>query len=262
MSIRVLLVEDDQDFRESLQSFLSDAGLEVCAAADVAGLEREMANAPPDVVVLDLNLPGTDGLTAALAMRETSSVGIVVLTGRTEKQDRFQGLAIGVDHYLTKPTDPAELELVIRNLHRRLRGAGAGAAALAAGKTAAGKTAGDKTTGDKTEARGTEAGTAGPWIFRARKWVLESPNGRPVKLSGTELQVLERLVVSPGEPVSRIDLMRHAGREEREDAGRGLDLIIFRLRRKVEKDCGFELPVVSARGKGYVFAGDVVVQPD
>lgn len=250
MSIRVLLVEDDQDFRESLQSFLADAGLDVCAVADVAGLEREMANAPPDVVVLDLNLPGTDGLTAALAMRKTSSVGIVVLTGRTEKQDRFQGLAIGVDHYLTKPTDPAELELVIRNLHRRLRGAGA--AAPEAGKMAAGETA----------AGSAGAGAAGPWIFRARKWILESPNGRPVKLSGTELQVLERLVVSPGEPVSRIELMRHAGREEREDAGRGLDLIIFRLRRKVEKDCGFELPVVSARGKGYVFAGDVVVQPD
>lgn len=235
MSIRVLLVEDDQDFRESLQGFLTDAGLDVCAVADAAGLEREMANAPPDVVVLDLNLPGTDGLSAALAMRETSSVGIVVLTGRTEKQDRFQGLAIGVDHYLTKPTDPAELELVIRNLHRRL----GGAAPVPA-----------------------EAPAANAWIVHARKWALESPDGQAVKLSGTELQILQRLVATPGEPVSRIELMRHAGREEREDAGRGLDLIIFRLRRKVEKDCGFALPVVSARGKGYVFAGEVVFRPD
>eukprot|EP01034_Spumella_vulgaris_P017477 gene17477-22289_t len=166
MSIRVLLVEDDQDFRESLQSFLSDAGMEVCAVPDVAGLEREMANAPPDVVVLDLNLPGTDGLSAALAMRETSSVGIVVLTGRTERQDRVQGLASGRGHSLTKPADPAELELMIRNLHRRLRGTGAGAAARAA----------DKTAGDQTETGSTEAGTVGPWIFRTRKWVLESPN--------------------------------------------------------------------------------------
>ena len=233
MSIRVLLVEDDRDFRDSLQSFLSDAGMEVCAVADTAGLEREMSDAPPDVVVLDLNLPGTDGLTAAFAMRESSSVGIVVLTGRTEKQDRFQGLAIGVDHYLTKPTDPAELELVIRNLHRRLSGAGAPPA---------------------------EERTTGPWIFHPKKWVLESPGGQAVKLSGTELQVLERLMATPGEPVSRTDMMRQAGREDREDAGRGLDLIIFRLRRKVEKGCGFALPVVSARGKGYVFAGEVIVR--
>lgn len=235
MSIRVLLVEDDHDFRESLESFLSDAGLEVCAVGDAAGLTREMTKAPPDVVVLDLNLPGTDGLTAALTMRKTSSVGIVVLTGRAEKQDRIQGLAIGVDHYLTKPTDPAELELVIRNLHRRLSGAAPSQA---------------------------ETREAAPWVFHAKKWVLESPTGNPVKLSSTELQILERLVIRPGEPVSRVELMRHTGRQTPDNAGRGLDLIIFRLRRKVEKDCGFALPVVSARGKGYVFAGEVVFRPD
>ncbi|WP_341987437.1 response regulator transcription factor [Azorhizobium sp. AG788] len=235
MSIRVLLVEDDRDFRESLESFLSDAGLEVCAVGDAAGLAREMTKAPPDVVVLDLNLPGTDGLSAALTMRETSNVGIVVLTGRTEKQDRFQGLAIGVDHYLTKPTDPAELELVIRNLHRRLSGAGSTPA---------------------------EAREAAPWVFHAKQWVLESPAGIPVKLTGTELQILEPLVSRPGAPVSRTELMRHAGRQDPDETGRGLDLIIFRLRRKVEKACGFALPVVSARGKGYVFAGEVIFRPE
>ncbi len=250
MSIRVLLVEDDDEFRESLQSFLSEAGLDVCAVGNAAGLAREMQKAPPDVVILDLNLPGTDGLSAALSMRETSSVGIIVLTGRTQKQDRIQGLAIGVDHYLTKPTDPAELELVIRNLHRRL--SGAGAVAPEAGKTEAGMP-GSGMPG---------AGAPGPWIFRARKWLLESPTGHAVKLSSMELQILDRLVASPGEPVSRIELMRHAGRPDTEDAGRGLDLIIFRLRRKVEKDCGLALPVVSARGKGYVFAGEVAIPPD
>jgi len=225
MPIRVLLVEDDIDFRESLESFLNAAGFEVRAIGDADSLDAELANHRPDVVVLDVNLPGMDGFSVATTLRSTSNLGLVMLTGRKDRQDRFQGLAIGVDHYLTKPIDPAELELVVRNLHRRLH----------------------------AHASGTPAPSSDRWILDTAHWMLTSPNGMQVTLSRQEYEVLGHLMARPGSPVSRTELMRKDDRDA-DDSGRGLDLIIFRLRRRMERECGCPLPVRSVRSIGYVFS--------
>lgn len=236
MPIRVLLVDDDSDFRDSLQTYLTDAGLAVRALGDTLQLAREIEDHRPDVVVLDLNLPGQDGFSAALAMRDKNALGIVMLTGRTKREDRVLGLSIGVDHYLTKPIDPAELELVLRNLHRRLKPAAPAAA--------------------------TDGAETGRWVFNARQWLLTSPAGIEIKLSSTEYQLLERLVARQGKPVPRTDLIADADRHNPDEIGRGLDLIVFRLRRKVEKESGAALPVRSVRGVGYVFADKVELVAD
>lgn len=225
MSVRVLLVEDDADFRESLKLFLSESGLEVHAIGHAQELAQEIARHEAHVVVLDINLPGMDGLTAAAALRESCAVGIIMLTGRGEREDRFQGLSIGVDHYLVKPVDPAELELVIRNLHRRLHATPAA-------------------TVEPANAR---------WIFDAAQWILTSPGGARITLSRQEYEVLGRLVAHAGEPVSRLDLLG-VDSPDSESTGRNLDLVIFRLRRRVERECGCALPVLSVRGIGYVFS--------
>ncbi|MEP9380023.1 response regulator transcription factor [Aquabacter sp. CN5-332] len=230
MQIRILLVEDDDDLRDSLQAYLTDAGLQVRAVRTAEHLVEEIAAYAPDIVVLDINLPGQDGFEAAMAVREHSSVGIIMLTGRSMRTDRLHGLSVGADHYLVKPADPAELEMVIRNLHRRVKGPEAASRP-------------DEVDRDV-------------WGFNAKRWTLSCPHGTKVSLSAAERHLLEKLLERTGEPVARADLVAPGSRQDL-DSGRGLDLLVFRLRRKVERECGLSLPVLSARSIGYVFAGAI-----
>lgn len=235
MSIRVLLVEDDLDFCVGLESFLSAAGHSVRSLAHADQLARELEEHPPHVVVLDLNLPGTDGFSAASAMREHQSIGIVVLTGRTAREDRVHGLSLGVDHYLTKPADPVELDLIIRNLHRRL--------------------AQDDAHPDAG------AGAAGRWVLDAAQWRLTNPAGLGVRLTSTEYQLVARLAARQGRPVARLDLIHENETRDPASAGRALDVLVFRLRKRVERECGCKLPVMAVRGVGYVFDAGVEILP-
>lgn len=230
MSIRVLLVEDDLDFRAGLESFLTSAGHAVRAVATVPELTRELDEYPPHVVVLDLNLPGPDGFSAAFAMRERATVGIIVLTGRTGREDRFRGLSIGVDHYLTKPLEPSELDLIIRNLHRRIQG----------------------------EGNGPRSG----WILNSAQWVLSSPAGARIRLSSAEYLLIARLAARPGKPVPRTELLHENEHRDPANGGRSLDVLVFRLRKRVESECNCRLPVFSVRGVGYVFDEAVEILPD
>ncbi|WP_208948559.1 response regulator transcription factor [Segnochrobactrum spirostomi] len=227
----MLLIEDDLDLREGLGAFLSGSGFDVRALGDALDLGAELDAFAPDVVVLDLNLPGLDGFSAALAVRERRTLGIVVLTGRTAREDRVHSLSIGVDHYITKPADPEELVLVIRNLHRRLRADGA-----------------------EPETSAEE------WRFERSLWRLTAPGGGSVTLSRTDYHVLAPLIERPGTPVSRTDLLANREPGTTIDDARGLDLIVFRLRRKVERETGEQLPLLSVRGIGYVFAGKARVR--
>ncbi|WP_127092204.1 response regulator transcription factor [Aquabacter cavernae] len=232
MSIRVLLVEDDIDFRVGLESFLTNSGHAVRAVASVPELARELEAHPPHIVVLDLNLPGPDGFSAAFTMRERASIGIVVLTGRTGREDRFRGLSIGVDHYLTKPLDPAELDLIIRNLHRRLQGEGTGPA------------------------------RRDGWALNSAQWALVSPAGARLRLSSAEYLLIARLAARPGKPVPRSELLHDNEHRDPANGGRSLDVLVFRLRKRVESECGCKLPVFSVRGVGYVFDEGIEILTD
>lgn len=234
MTIRVLLVEDDDDLSDSLQSGLADAGFSVRIVANAEALPDEMAHHPPDIVVMDINLPGASGFEAAAQVRDTPRTGLIMLTGRAMRDDRLQGLSTGADHYLVKPAEPVELEMVIRNLYRRLHEAPA--------------------------AR--DAGVADPdaWILDSRRWTLTGPPGRSITLSAAERHLLEELMRKPGQPASRHELVSSRPQSGTESSVRSLDILVFRLRRRVERACGLPLPVHSARGVGYVFIGKALLK--
>lgn len=231
MPIRLLLVEDDRDLSESLASYLRSGGLEVSVVGDTAGLSEELERFDPDVVVLDLNLPGSTGFDPAASVRARPRTGLIILTGRAMREDRLQGLASGADHYIVKPADPAELEMVIRNLYRRLV--------------------------DDEAANEAQAGTKTPWRLDLTRWSLIAPTGGQMPLTALERHLMLRLMQTPGQPVSRQDLLPPQQHRDPDSEARGLDVMVFRLRRKVERECGCTLPLLSARGVGYVFAGTV-----
>ncbi|MFG1297111.1 response regulator transcription factor [Xanthobacter variabilis] len=228
-AIRVIVVEDDADLCESLAAYLRLAGMEVRATGSAGGLERALEAAPADVVVLDINLPGETGFAALERLHLNRRAGIVMLTGRSARQDRLTGLSLGADHYLVKPFDMTELALVIRNLHARL---------------------------ERLE-------RPASWSFDPERWVLTSPAGRMVTLSPLECSLIRRLMDSPGCPVSRDDLAAAVQDTQEGPTVRAahLEVLIFRLRRKVEKGCGCDLPIQSVRGYGYVFMHDAPCDP-
>ncbi|MFG1465085.1 response regulator transcription factor [Xanthobacter sp. DSM 24535] len=232
MAIHVLIIEDDGDLRDSLETYLTGAGFKVRGIRDARHLEREMASRPADVIILDVNLPGLSGFETAEKLRERMNVGIIILTGRAQREDRLQGLSVGADHYVTKPADPEELELLIRNLHRRLSG--------------------------RSDLPAPERPAPGQWVFLTARWSLISPAGAVVSLSAAEHHLLDQLTARAGESVPRAQLLVDAKRYSPDALGRSLDLVVFRLRRKVEVEAGDALPIASARGIGYVFTQAVV----
>ncbi|WP_127089980.1 response regulator transcription factor [Aquabacter cavernae] len=233
MQIKILMVEDDDDLRDSLHSYLTDVGFLVHAMASAETLAEGLAEMEPDIVILDLNLPGMDGLDAAQLVRAHEPAGLIMLTGRSMRTDRLQGLAAGADHYLVKPADPVELEMVIRNLVRRLRGPDA---ALVPDQDV--------------------------WVLDTKHWQLRAPDGAAMSLTSAEKHLLAHLMARPGEPATRGALMPPRTHSDPDAEGRGLDVLVFRLRRKVERDCGRPLPLLSARGIGYVFAGKARLEGD
>lgn len=228
-SLGVLVIEDDDDLRDTLCQYLADAGMEVVGIPDASELENELGNRHVDVLVCDVNLPGESGFSAAARTRASWKVGIIMLTARARHDDRMLGLTLGADHYLVKPVDLRELEIVIRNLHRRLV---AGVSSPAA-----------------------ERAPTTDWSFHASLWTLTAPNGRSTQLTLAERHIMACLMERSGEAVSRDELLAALNRAQIDAYSRNLDVAVSRLRRKVDEVCGEKLPVMSARGVGYVFTG-------
>jgi len=232
----VSVVEDDDDLRAVLERFLGGVGMEVAGFADTAGLDEAWLAQPPDVIVLDINLPGESGFMAAARLRARSMVGIVILTGRTAEEDRLLGLSMGVDHYLSKPVNLRELESVIRNLARRVGARPAVAASPAVKQTVA------------------------TWTLDLGNWLLTAPNGKSVELSTLEFQLLSPLLETRGQPVPREVLNARLGKPRLDPDNRSLDVLASRIRRRIEDLTGVPLPLRAARGTGYVFTGEAEVR--
>lgn len=221
----ILVVDDDTRIRTLLQRYLTSNGHRVTIAADAAEARAHLKNFAFDLIVLDVMMPGEDGLSLTASLRETSDVPILLLTARGEATDRIEGLEKGADDYLAKPFEPRELLLRIGAIGRRTR------TALPALKDLRfGRCRFDPDRGELTR------------------------DGRAVKLTGAELALLKLLALAAGKPMTRTELAARTG------AGleRSIDVQVTRLRRKIEDDPKMPLYLQTVRSVGYVLVPDGV----
>jgi len=223
---RVLVVDDDPALRGLLADYLGVSGFTVDTAADGRQMRECMRHAWPDAVVLDLMLPGEDGLSLARELRGSSSVPILMLSARGEEIDRVVGLEVGADDYMAKPFGPRELLARLRALLRRTR--------LPA--------AADAITRH----------VFGPFVLDTTVQRLLRGEAE-LQLTRAEYELLSVFVMHPYQVLSRDDLIARLKGYEREAFDRSIDVRVTRLRRKIENDPGQPTYIRTVRGEGYLF---------
>jgi two-component system response regulator PhoP len=232
--IRVAVLEDDEALREEiLLPALSDYGFSTQGAASAAELYRHMLSQDFDMVVLDIGLPDEDGLTVARHLRTMSDIGIVMLTGSTDRQHQIQALHSGADGYLIKPVDLDVLAAALHSLARRMAPHG----------------------------MVTEQASVSRWRLEGDGWRLVSPRGTIVALTAIEQCVLTTLTNASDEPVSRESLIHALNHSCYDCDPHRLEMIIHRLRRKVHAKTKEMLPLLTVRSKGYMLPGDTWHKP-
>ena len=230
LKTRILVVDDDQRLRDLLVRYLGGEGYEVKAVSDASGMDKQLARERHDLVVLDLMLPGEDGLSICRRLRaEKSAPAIIMLTAKGDDVDRIVGLEMGADDYLPKPFNPRELLARIRAVLRRRVPAGPPGAPAAGGVFQFGEFSLNLATRTLTRA------------------------GKPVQLTTGEFSVLKVLVQHPRQPLSRDKLMELARGREYEVFDRSIDVQISRLRKIVEDDPAHPKHIQTVWGFGYVF---------
>ena len=225
----ILVVDDDAGLRELLQQYLSEQGYRVDAVADGSAMERYLAEQAADLIILDLMLPGEDGLTLARKLRMRGSQPIIMLSARGEDIDRIIGLEVGADDYLAKPFNPRELLARIRSVLRRREG-------------------GDT----KTEGPARDMFRFGPFSLDLHSRSL-SRDGVDVVLTAGEFNLLRVFVEHPNQVLSRDSLMDKLKGYERTPFDRSIDVRVTRLRRKIEGDPSTPVYVRTVWGEGYLF---------
>lgn len=237
-NIRVLIVDDDHDIRLLLSDFLERNGLQVWQAADGKSMWQSLESQPVDLVVLDLNLPGTDGISLCRELRTTSNLPVIMLTARTSPIDRIVGLETGADDYVCKPFEPLELLSRIRSVLRRVTLAAAG-----------------------------EYDVREPRRMRFSGWTLEltarhllDPRGVVISLSGAEFRLLKLFLDRPNRILSRDAIMEHMHGRESGPFDRSIDLQVSRLRQKIEENSKAPTLLKTIRNEGYLLASAVEVE--
>ncbi len=233
-ALRILVVDDDQALRELLTDYLTQVGFIVDAAADGVQMRERLAQRMPDAIVLDLMMPGDDGLTLARELRKTSNVPIVMLSARGEEIDRVVGLEVGADDYLAKPFSPRELLARLRALLRRARQTDTAAA------------------GAEAAAPAGPLHSFGPFTLDTAAWRLLR-DGVEVAVSSGEFELLRVFAEHPNRVLSRDTLVDRLKGYERGAFDRSIDVRVTRLRRKIEADPAHPAYIRTVRGEGYLF---------
>jgi len=232
---RLLVVDDDREIRDLLSKLLSRRGYKVTTAREEVEMRQVLASSRVDLVILDIMLPGKDGLTLCQELRATQSLPIIMLTARGEPADRIVGLELGADDYLPKPFDVRELEARIKAVLRRSAGE-------------AGETSG-KVSGAKFVFAG--------WTLDARLRQLTSPDGVLVSLTSGEFDLLLVLAERPQRILSRDQLMDLTRGRDATPFDRSIDIQVSRLRRKIEVSPKTPEIIKTVRGGGYLFTPSV-----
>jgi two-component system OmpR family response regulator len=231
----VLLVDDDTDITELLSDYLRRFGYEVLCAHDGGQMREQLARHPVDMVLLDLMLPGTDGLTLARELREHTRLPVIMLSARGGTVDRVIGLECGADDYLPKPFEPRELVARMQSVLRRARHGSATPPAQAQAPHGLG-----------------EVVLFDGWQLRRDERTLLSPAGTLVPLSNAEYRLLATFLRTPRRLCSRDQLMEQARGRALDAYDRSIDLLVSRLRTKLGDGARGGGLIKTVRGAGYM----------
>ena len=226
----ILVVDDDRRLRDLIARYLGEKGYHVVTAVDAADARAKLKGLAFDLLVLDIMMPGESGLELTAGLRRESDVPILLLTARTEVEDRIAGFEFGADDYLTKPFEPKELVLRIQSILKR--------------------------------ARTVQAVVQQRRVVKFGAFLFELDRRRlfrgeePVYLTEAEADLLTQLAARAGEALSRDELSSAAGENGESSASRQVDVQVTRLRRKIEDDPRFPRHLQTVRGRGYLLQPD------
>ena len=230
LDAHLMIVDDDERIRILLQKFLMRHGFLVTAARDASHARRILTGLDFDMLILDVMMPGEDGLSLCRSIRETSQTPILLLTAKGETGNRIEGLEAGADDYLQKPFEPKELLLRINAILRRM----------------------PETPAEDSVPKILNLGDIRYDLERGEMWQAEDL----VRLTATEMQLMKIFSAKPGEPISRNKLVEELGRDRGQAQERAVDVQITRLRRKIETDPKQPRYLQTVRGAGYMLAQD------
>ena len=225
---QVLVVDDDAGIRDLLADYLAKQGMKVATARDGKEMDERLAGFDPDLIVMDLMMPGEDGLSLTRRVKAGRDVPVIMLSARGEDIDRIVGLEVGADDYLAKPFNPRELLARIRAVLRR---GGAGAKA------------------DGSE----EVARFGPFVLDLAAQSL-ARDGQDIPLTQAEFTLLKLFVEHPGRALSRDQIMDWLKGYERDPFDRSIDVRVTRLRKKLEDDPANPIYIKTVWGQGYLFS--------
>jgi len=228
---RVLVVDDDASITTLLTEYLAEHGFDVAKAANGAEMRAALQKAVPDVVLLDVGLPGEDGLTLARFLRERYALGIIMVTGAGDVVDRVAGLEVGADDYIAKPFDPRELRARIKSVLRRLQPSAVSS----------------RISSSRQKVK------VGKCELDLRSHQLLDGQGRDVPLTAMEFDLLKAFIENPNQVLTRDRLLTLTRNRQWEPFDRSIDIRITRLRRKVEDDPDHPRVIRTVRGAGYMF---------
>ena len=227
---KILIVDDDHDIRSLLADYLNDNGYQATMVADGKGMWIALAEQNFELIVLDLNLPGDDGLTLCRTLRGKSNIPVIMLTARSEALDRIIGLEMGADDYLPKPFEPRELLARIRSVLRRTH------------------------TQHQPDEQGPRKYVFGEWALDTTARHLLSPEGTVISLSGAEFKMLSIFLEHPNRVMNRDQLLNMTHGRDADPFDRSIDIQISRLRQKLREDARSPQIIKTVRNGGYVLA--------
>lgn len=230
----ILIVDDDCEIRKILVHYLTVGGYEVLCAESGEAMRKSVAERKPDLVILDLGLPDTSGLALARELREDPTIGIIILSGSIEKADKIVGLEIGADDYVQKPFDERELLARIRSVLRRLM------EPVSVGKKAK-----------------TSVLTIGHWQLDLLTQSLHDEDGNSISLTHSEFELLSLLARKVNTVLTRDEISELVSSRDWLPTDRSIDVLISKLRKKIEADPAYPSLIKTVRGVGYILTSQV-----